>query len=545
MLRVFMGEKRSTGIKADSVGRTACPQCGSVVDASQVPAFTTVQCPQCGAAFAAPGKLGPFILLRELGSGEMGVTYRAFEKALGRYVAIKVMHRSLAKDPKRVKDFLAEGRALASLDHPNAVRVFSLGKEKGQPYIAVELVEGRPLSRSLGRGRTMPEGDALKIATEVAAALSAADRIGLVHGDVKPDNIVLNAKGAAKLVDFGLARFGGSNVASDAAVGAPYYVSPEQVARSSVDRRTDIYSLGATLFHALAGVPPFPGTVLAEVLNARLKRAAPNLMGLRQGLHLATAGLVARMLERDPARRHQTYGDLLADLRNACRAAGVKLSPELEAPEAPSADRKVAFQREKASRGLLVAVVLGIACLLCVGAWAVFFRGGKVAPPGVWGDRVATPVLWPAARKISRTIKVTVTCEKDDAEIRYTVHGHKPNRMSPLFKGPIRVAPGMTLRVRAFHEGLKPSEVVTAVYGCDSSVVAEVVKIRTDARAAWDKVKAYDPAQGIGERLERGRHMLAQADGQFDRDAYPAAKASYRKLLALSRQIEALKKARN
>jgi len=287
-----MAEEHPTVIKADTVGKTACPKCGSVVDASDAPAFSVVQCPECKTSFATPGKLGLFVLLKELGRGQMGVTYKAFEKTLGRYVAIKVMHESVGRDPGRIKDFFAEGRALASLDHPNAVRIYSLGQEKGQPYIVMELVNGRSMGRMFGKGRTMNEARVLEIATGVARALRAASKIGLVHGDVKPDNIVIEDKGRAKLVDFGIARFGAGKVGQDAAIGTPYYVAPEQVLRSSVDHRTDIYGLGATMFHALAGVPPFPGTELKAVLNARLDRPAPNLMTLRQGLQLDTVAVL-------------------------------------------------------------------------------------------------------------------------------------------------------------------------------------------------------------------------------------------------------------
>jgi len=535
-----MAEKRSTGIKADNVGRTACPKCGSIVDASKVPAFATVKCPQCGAQFATPGKFGQFVLLKELGCGQMGVTYKAFEKALGRYVAIKVMHESIGKDPKRVKGFLAEGRALASLDHPNAVRIFSLGQEKRQPYIVMELVNGRSMGRSFGPDRPMDEAGALQIATGVAMALRAAGKIGLVHSDVKPDNIVLDEKNRAKLVDFGIARFGGGKVEADAAVGTPYYVAPEQVTRSPVDHRTDIYGLGATLFHALAGVPPFPGTVLKEVLNARLEKPAPNLMSLRQGLHLETAGAVARMLEKDPARRYQNYDDLLKDLQKACRAAGAELPPEIEPARIPVTAPAEGFSLARMNKGVLVALVLGIAGLVGLGVWAALFRGGDATP----ANKVATPVFWPKGREISRSIEVTISCATSDAEIHYTTRGHKPNRMSPQFTGPIKVTPGTTLRVRAFGEGLEPSEVAMAVYGCDSSILVDVVKVRTDAQAAWEEVKGYDPGQGFRSKLDAGRNLHAQAGGQFDRDAYPAAGASYRKLLVLCRQLKMMEAAR-
>ena len=370
-----MPQDRSIEIKVDSARKTACHKCKTVVDTSARPAFSTVTCPRCGAAFATPGKIGPYGLLSELARGRMGVTYKGFEKALGRYVAIKMMSASVGKDPKRIKAFLAEGRALARLDHPNAMRVFSLGQEKGQPYIVMELVTGQSMGQLIEGREPMSEARVLEIATGVARALRAADRVDLTHGDVNPDNILLDYKGRAKLVDFSAARFGDGKARADTAIDTQYYIAPERVSGDSVDFRADIYSLGATLFHGLAGAPPFAGTAGADVLKARLEKPAPNLISMRQGLGPYTIQLVARMLEMDPDRRYQSYDDLLGDLHKACLAAGVESALEADADRAGPPRR---LRRLSPGKVLVIAVVLAVAC---AAVWAMFFRGGAQPAP--------------------------------------------------------------------------------------------------------------------------------------------------------------------
>ena len=312
-----MTETGLPDIQAGNVGRTACPTCGSIVDVSQAKAFETVQCDQCTTRFSAPGRLGPYILLKHLGKGEMGMTFKAYEKTMGRHVAIKVLRRSLCDDRTLVDGFFSEARALASLDHPNVARAFSVGEATGQPYIVMELIDGKRLDQLFTPDEPLDEYRALAIGIGVAEALKAATGKGLIHSDVKPANILLTAAGEPKLVDFGIARFGGGRLGGRDAIGTPYYLAPEQVSRGSIDLRTDIYALGATLFHALAGRPPFPGTDVREVMAARLARPAPDLWSLRQDIHTETAAIVARMLEKDPAGRYGDYASLLADLRGA------------------------------------------------------------------------------------------------------------------------------------------------------------------------------------------------------------------------------------
>ena len=541
-----MPQDRSIEIKVESVGKTACGKCGTVVDVSTAPVFSTVRCPKCGSVLTTPGKFGEYVLLKELGRWQMGVTYKAFEKALGRYVAIKVMAASGRKDPKRVKAFLAEGRALASLDHPNAVRVFSLGQERRQPYIVMELVGGRSMGQMLGAGKPMGEARVLEIATDVARALRAAGRIGLIHGDIKPDNIVLNEKGRAKLVDFGAARFGGGKVRTDAAAGIPYYVAPEQVSGASGDHRADIYSLGATLFHGLAGSPPFPGTARTDVLRARVEKPAPNLMSVRQGLELHTIQVVARMLERDPDKRYQNYDDLLGDLHKACLTAGVESALEADADRtpAPGSARRLPL-------GKMLAVAVSMA-VVGVAVWAVFFRGG-VSPAPV---APVAPVISPAGKPAQTTVKkvarpmfpsrrragggnidVVISCRTRGAEIYYTIDGSKPTRQSARWQGGLRVNPGVTLSARAFLGGWQPSEITRTVIGRGEVLQASAGEMRRRANAAWQEVKRLDSNPHIKAGLHRCAQLLRNAADLYDKESYASARIAYEKLLAQCMEI--------
>ncbi len=542
-----MAQKRAIEIQADRVNKTACPKCGNVVDGSSVPPFSTLQCGKCQVRFASPGRLGGFILLKELGRGQMGVTYKAFEKMLGRYVAIKVMRAALGGDPKRVKEFMAEGRALASLDHPNAVRIYSIGQEKGQPYIAMELVNGHSVGHHMGPSKRLPEARALEIATGVARALKAATEMGLIHSDVKPDNIVLDEKGRAKLVDFGIARFGPGKLEADAAIGTPYYVAPEQVQRGSVDHRTDIYSLGATLYHMIAGKPPFPGTDLQTVLNARLKKAAPSLIKSCRGLHMETVHVVAKMLQRDPDRRYQNYDELLKDLRRACWASGAELTQE--ADDIPISLASKGHGSTFAKAMLVLLVILAAAG---VGAWAMFFRdkappgGGSGTPGGPKAlVQVAAPVFSPKARKIAGPTKINASCDTPEAVIHYTNNGDVPTRKSMRWDRSIKIEPGTTLRARAFLDGMKDSEIVEAVYERDSVVLKDVVGLRHNAKSALAAADKIDKGQTLGAEFAKCKRQFDQAEELYQKNAYADAKNLYDQVIFISKRMKTLDSTRN
>jgi serine/threonine protein kinase len=186
----------------------------------------------------------------------------------------------------------------------------------------------------LFRNKPLDETKALDIAIDVAEGLIATHDKELVHGDVKPSNILLDESGTAKLVDFGMARMGG-DASTEGLAGTPYYISPEQAQNQKIDFRSDMYSLGATLFHSLTGRPPFEGKTLREVVSARLEKPVPNLAAFRTDHCPQTCATVARMMAVNPADRYPTYQDMLSDLCDAHRAASKRnLDPRYQSAAA-------------------------------------------------------------------------------------------------------------------------------------------------------------------------------------------------------------------
>ena len=315
--------KEPVGVITDRLEVVPCSSCGESIDVSPFEPFMEVECPHCGAVQPVPAKLGPFVLLRLLGMGGMGGVYVAKDESLGRYVAIKVMLSSLGKDRDSFETFKREAQAAAQLNHPNIAQIYSFGEAKGQPYIVMELVSGQRFDKMVSEGKPLDPGLVLKVGIDMAEALKTASEIGLTHGDVKPENILFDEKMQAKLVDFGLASFV-NQAAAGGIWGTPYYIAPEKVRRQKTNERADIYSLGATLYHALAGRPPFDGETPLEVVKARLDSSPPPLREVVPGLDERIEAIVARMLEPEPARRHPTYASLLGDLRKVFEAIAPK-----------------------------------------------------------------------------------------------------------------------------------------------------------------------------------------------------------------------------
>lgn len=317
-----MAERKSIDILADRVDRLACSKCGHHMDLSDVEPFSEIVCPKCNTKQVAPMRLGSFLLIAEMGKGGMGSVYRAFDQTLGRYVAIKVMQKQLAEDKKFAENFIREARAAAALNHPNVVQIYSCSQEQGQLYIVMELVDGGRLDGMIEGGKALEEDFALDVGVQIAQGLQAANDIGLIHGDIKPANILFDKQMRAKVVDFGLARFAAQQQAQPGEIwGTPYYIAPEKVRSQKEDHRADIYSLGATLYHALTGSPPFEGDTAKDVVLARLKSPATSLLTVRSSLQPETADVIARMLEQDVGRRYPTYKSLLPDLEEALRVA--------------------------------------------------------------------------------------------------------------------------------------------------------------------------------------------------------------------------------
>lgn len=310
-------------ILADRVEQIICHKCGGSVSTAGHDPFTAVSCPGCETKLSVPAKLGNLLLLKPVGRGGMGVVYRAMDTTLRRTVAVKILKKEEnQEDRERIKMCLAEARSLAALNHPNVVHVFSIGMERGQPFIQMELLDAGRLDKMIKKDKPVDEVSSLRIILEVAEGLRAALGAGLVHGDVKPANVLMNQENVAKLIDFGIARHvDAKDEDLPQFVGTPYFVAPEIVRGGKLDHRSDIFSLGVTLFVALTSKRPFTGDTVKAVLRSRLDATAQNVRELVPTLHPETGEVVARMLTEFPDDRYQTYEELIADLAAALEVA--------------------------------------------------------------------------------------------------------------------------------------------------------------------------------------------------------------------------------
>jgi len=278
------------------------------------------------------GENGNFLLERELGSGGMGGVYMGRDKMLDRPVAVKVMLKELGSDAEFVEKFKKEAQSAARLIHPNIAQVYSYGICDGMPYIAMELASGGSLYSIMNAnpGKTdIPR--VIKICQQVAQALQCASDQGCVHGDVKPENILLDANGNAKLVDFGLAAM---QKDTDEIWGTPYYISPEKVRKEPIDFRADMYSLGGTLYHALTGVAPFEGDDAIAVVKQRFNGPPKKPSELRPEITPAIDSLVMKMLALEKEDRYPSFEALLEAFKEVLTSG---LTKKLDAPTSVSA----------------------------------------------------------------------------------------------------------------------------------------------------------------------------------------------------------------
>jgi len=309
-----------------------CRKCGTRIEVD-VEAGPQAMCAACHAINDVPPPhvgadttIGGFRLIRRIGRGGMGDVYFAHQASLNREAAVKVLHRSLCRDPVFVARFLREVRLVARLEHPNVVKAYEAGEDCGFRYLAMAYVDGVTLEQRLRRRGPIPETEALDIALQVARALDYAWREHrLLHRDLKPANIMLDQRGLARLMDFGISRSltdaPGKVTRSGLIVGTPNYMSPEAIQnRPDLDFRSDLYSLGATLYHVLTGQLPYAGRNFADTLRRRGSlEPLPHPQDANPALSEPCVSLLTRMLEPDPARRHESWQALISDIEQVIR----------------------------------------------------------------------------------------------------------------------------------------------------------------------------------------------------------------------------------
>lgn len=269
--------------------------------------------------FAPGSRVGPYLVLEKLGEGGMSEVFKAIEPTLERYVAIKIMHRTNLGTPEVMANFLEEARAIAGLRHTNIVPLYSAGEEQGVPYLAMGYIEGQTLEDWILAGKIFSMEDATWFMKQAVAALEYAARLNIIHLDVKPANFMVDADNVVMLTDFGLARKQteiASGARDDELQGTPAYASPEHVLQEKPDLRTDMYCLGASLFHLITGEFPYPGDSTEDVCRAQVFSPFPMETLQRHDIPPGWCSLIRKMMEKKPEDRFQTYQEITAALDN-------------------------------------------------------------------------------------------------------------------------------------------------------------------------------------------------------------------------------------
>jgi serine/threonine protein kinase/Tfp pilus assembly protein PilF len=295
-------------------------------------------------------RLGTYEILGPLGAGGMGEVYRARDSRLGREVAIKVLPEAVSKSTDRLARFEREARTVAALNHPNIVTLYSVEDEGGIRFLTMELVEGDSLDRHIIPGG-LPLARVLDLSIPLTQALVAAHERGVIHRDLKPNNVMVTLDGWVKVLDFGLAKIAESKEddpgATIAVTGAPLsgegqvlgtvpYMAPEQIRGKPVDARSDLFAVGIILYELATGRRPFTGATPADVGSAILRDVPPTVLSLRGDLPRDLSRIVERCLEKDPRDRIQTARGVLNELRYVQREAGATMSPAPATPSAPA-----------------------------------------------------------------------------------------------------------------------------------------------------------------------------------------------------------------
>ena len=306
---------------AEKMVTATCAKCGNLIDVTGLEPGDGITCPYCSNQFEITRQFGNFLLERQVGSGGMGAVYLGKDVTLNRTVAIKVLKPELVSDKKFLATFLREAEITASLNHPNIVQVYAFGQHEGVYYMVVEYISGGSLDDKISERGQITELEGIEIGIAVARGLECAlERGGLIHRDIKPGNILFNANNTPKVVDFGLSLSFDTTDHFDGEIwGTPYYVAPEKLEREKETFQSDLYSLGATLFHAMSGRPPYEGDDPNAVAMMHLSGNVVSLKAFAPDISDQTAYAVSKAMARYPEDRYESYAEFIQQLEDAKR----------------------------------------------------------------------------------------------------------------------------------------------------------------------------------------------------------------------------------
>ena len=502
--------------------------------------------------------LGHYRILDKLGEGGMGEVYRASDTKLGREVALKVLPAELARDVDRLARFQREARAVAALNHPHIVTIYSveestpstLREPLGRPeqgrgatgsgqavhFFTMELVDGQALDRMIPDDG-LPIDDILRIAAAVADALVAAHDKGIVHRDLKPANVMIAADGRVKVLDFGLAKVTADDVRSDASIatalqtregivmGTVPYMSPEQVAGRSLDHRTDIFSLGVLLYEMASGRRPFEAASSIELASAILRDTPPLVSDLRADLPLDLARVIRRCLEKDPRDRIQTA----RDIAHECRELSRQVSQTIAAPGRARPSSASGSGPARLDEGFWVAVL------------PFKYTGGNAdltaLAEGLSEEIVTGLSRFSYLRVVSRSSTLRYVNQAADVRTigkeigaRYLMEGSLRQAGSQL-RVAVQLVDGVTgahLWAETYDRRFEPDQ----IFAMQDELIPRIVSTCADtfgvlARSISDAVRGKEPAQlSPYEALMRGfgyHHRLAPGEHAEARDALERA----------------------
>ncbi|HOB53608.1 MAG TPA: protein kinase [Acidobacteriota bacterium] len=508
----------------------SCPSCGAAIrpspgdgadpadghpavpPSSRSAASTTAEMgPEGFTPRQLPEHVGPYDIQAELGRGGMGVVYRAWQPSLKRTVALKVMLAGEFAGEHAVRRFIREAEAAARLRHPHIVSILDLGEQDGKPYFTMAYIEGQTLEQAI-RAHAVSLADGVAIVAKVAGAVAHAHANGVIHRDLKPANILLDGGGEPHVTDFGLAaqaREASSITGTGAVLGTPLYMAPEQVAgaRHLVDERTDVYSLGATLYHVLTGCSPFPEEAAAPVLFSVLTREPKPPRAIRPDIprDLELICLTAMAKERD--RRYASMNDFRDDLERCQRGEAIRARPA-------SLFYRLG-KRLRRNRAVTVLSVLLVAVLTAAAGWTWFQQARTwFGWEEVFRDEFARTGLGPDYRPDAGAWSVA------DGELRGSGTGYVDISLVRPFAGNVRLAfdarvlPGSPKReIAVFLDG--PDEDRSGYYfGFGGDYATTAID-----RAGLEVRLARSPAVEAGRRYEmvvtrKGNRVEIAADGE-------------------------------